>query len=106
MLYEDSNASQYEGSSSLAIPIYQAARFEFSEIELSPPSIEVGQEANLMCSLYNTGRVKLYNVKAKFMGDGISAKEVFVGNLDSGATGNIDGMLTGESEIMPGTKCK
>lgn len=106
MLYEDSNASQYEGSSSLAIPIYQAARFEFSEIELSPASIEVGQEANLMCSLYNTGRVKLYNVKAKFMGDGISAKEVFVGNLDSGATGTIDGMLTGESEIMPGTKCK
>ena len=106
MLYEDSNASQYEGSSSLAIPIYQAARFEFSEIELSPASIEVGQEANLMCSLYNTGRVKLYNVKVKFMGDGISAKEVFVGNLESGATGTIDGMLTGESEIMPGTKCK
>ncbi len=106
MLYEDSNASQYEGSSSLAIPIYQAARFEFSEIELSPASIEVGQEANLMCSLYNTGHVKLYNVKVKFMGDGISAKEVFVGNLDSGATGTIDGMLTGESEIMPGTKCK
>ncbi|MCI8768722.1 COG1361 S-layer family protein [Schaedlerella sp.] len=106
MLYEDSNASQYEGSSSLAIPIYQAARFEFSEIELSPASIEVGQEANLMCSLYNTGRVKLYNVKVKFMGDGISAKEVFVGNLDSGATGTIDGMLTGESETMPGTKCK
>lgn len=106
ILYEDANASQYEGSSSLAIPVHQAARFEFSDIELSPASIEVGQEANLMCSLYNTGRVKLYNVKAKFTGDGISGKDVFVGNLDSGATGTIDGMLTGESEIMPGTKCK
>lgn len=106
MIYEDGNASQYEGSSSLAIPVYQAARFEFSDIEISPASIEVGQEANLMCSLYNTGRVKLYNVKVKFAGDGLSAKEVFVGNLDSGATGSIDGMLTGESEIMPGTKCK
>ncbi len=106
MLYEDTNASQYEGSSSLAIPVHQAARFEFSDIELSPASIEVGQEANLMCSLYNTGRVKLYNVKVKFTGDGISGKDVFVGNLDSGATGTIDGMLTGESEIMPGTKCK
>lgn len=106
MLYEDANASQYEGSSSLAIPVHQAARFEFSDIELSPASIEVGQEANLMCSLYNTGRVKLYNVKVKFSGDGISGKDVFVGNLDSGATGTIDGMLTGESEIMPGTKCK
>lgn len=59
-----------------------------------------------MCSLYNTGRVKLYNVKAKFMGDGINGKDVFVGNLDSGATGTIDGMLAGESEISPGTKCK
>lgn len=106
ILYEDGNASQFEGSSSLAIPVQQAARFEFSDIELSPPSIEVGQEANLMCSLYNTGRVKLYNVKAKFMGEGISGKDVFVGNLDSGATGTIDGMLTGESEISPGTKCK
>ncbi len=106
ILYEDGNASQFEGSSSLAIPVRQAARFEFSDIELSPSSIEVGQEANLMCSLYNTGRVKLYNVKAKFMGDGISGKDVFVGNLDSGATGTIDGMLTGESEMAPGTKCK
>lgn len=106
ILYEDGNASQFEGSSSLAIPVQQAARFEFSDIELSPSSIEVGQEANLMCSLYNTGRVKLYNVKAKFMGDGINGKDVFVGNLDSGATGTIDGMLAGESEISPGTKCK
>ncbi len=106
MVYEDAAASQYEGSSSLAIPVYQSARFEFSEIELSPSSIEVGQESNLMCSLYNTGRVKLYNVKVKFVGDGISGNDVFVGNLDSGATGTIDGMLTGESEIMPGTKCK
>lgn len=106
MLYEDGNASQFEGSSSLAIPVQQAARFEFSDIEMAPSSIEVGQEANLMCSLYNTGRVKLYNVKAKFLGDGISGKDVFVGNLDSGATGTIDGMLTGESEVSPGTKCK
>lgn len=106
MLYEDGNASQFEGSSSLAIPVQQAARFEFSDIEMSPSSIEVGQEANLMCSLYNTGRVKLYNVKAKFLGDGISGKDVFVGNLDSGATGTIDGMLTGESEVSLGTKCK
>lgn len=106
MLYEDGSASQFEGSSSLAIPVQQAARFEFSDIELSPPGIEVGQEANLMCSLYNTGRVKLYNVKVKFLGEGISGKDVFVGNLDSGATGTIDGMLTGESEMSPGTKCK
>lgn len=106
MKYEDGNAVQYEGASSLAIPVQQAARFEFSDIEIAPESIEVGEEANLTCSLYNTGRVKLYNVKASFVGDGLKAKDVFVGNLESGSTGTIDGMLTAESEIPAGTKCK
>lgn len=106
MKYEDGNAAQYEGQSSLAIPVQQAARFEFSDIELSPESIQVGEEANLTCSIYNTGRVKLYNVKVKFSGDGISGKDVFVGNVESGATGTVDGMLTGESEVPAGTKCK
>lgn len=106
MKYEDGNATQYEGASSVAIPVHQPARFEFSDIELSPSSIQVGEEANLTCSLYNTGRTKLYNVKVKFSGDGISGKDVFVGNVESGATGTIDGMLTGESEIPAGTKCK
>lgn len=106
MLYEDSNAAQYESSSSLAIPVRQEARFEFSEIELSPSSIQVGEEANLTCSLYNTGRTKLYNVKVKFSGDGISGSDVFVGNVESGATGVIDAMIAGENEIPAGTKCK
>lgn len=106
MKYEDGNATQYEASSSLAIPVKQAARFEFSDIELSPDSIQVGEESNLTCSIYNTGRIKLYNVKVKFSGDGISGKDVFVGNIDSGATGTIDGMLTGESEVPAGSKCK
>lgn len=106
MKYEDNSAAQFEGSSSLAIPVQQAARFEFSEIEIAPESIQVGEEANITCSLYNTGRTKLYNVKVKFAGDGISAKDVFVGNVESGATGTIDGMITGESEIPAGTKCK
>lgn len=99
-------AAGTEGASSLAIPVQQAARFEFSDIEIAPGSVEVGEEANLTCSLYNTGRVKLYNVKASFVGDGIKGKDVFVGNLESGATGTIDGMLTAESEIPAGTKCK
>lgn len=106
MKYEDSNATQFEGSSSLAVPVQQMARFEFSDIEIAPGSIQVGEEANLTCSLYNTGRTKLYNVKVKFTGDGISAKDVFVGNVDSGATGTIDGMIKGESEVPAGSKCK
>lgn len=96
MKYEDSQAAQIESASSISIPVKQDARFEFSEFEISPQSVEVGSEANVMCSLYNLGRIKLYNVKARFEGNGIKKQEIFIGNVEAGATGSIDAMLEGE----------
>lgn len=104
MKYEDGNAAQIEGASSISIPIKQDARFEFSEFEISPETIAVGEEANVMCSLYNLGRIKLYNVKATFEGKGIKKEEVFVGNVESGASASIDGMLKGEKESQGPSK--
>lgn len=106
MKYEDSSAVQYESSSSLAIPVKQAARFELSDIEIAPGNLTVGDEANITCSLYNTGRVKLYNVKVKIQGDGIEAKDIFVGNVESGATGMIDGILTAVDEKREEEMCR
>lgn len=97
MKYEDSQAAQIESSSSISIPVKQDARFEFSEFEISPQTIEVGSEANVMCSLYNMGRIKLYNTKARFEGTGIKNQEIFIGNIEAGATGSIDAMLEGEA---------
>lgn len=48
----------------------------------------------------------MYNVKAKFEGEGIKSKEIFVGNVESGATASIDGMITGESETTGDGKVK
>ena len=96
MKYEDSQATQIESSSSISIPVKQDARFEFSEFEISPQTIEVGGEANVMCSLYNLGRIKLYNAKARFEGNGIKKQEIFIGNVEAGATGSIDAMLEGK----------
>ncbi len=95
MKYEDAEGSQIDASSSLSIPVKQDARFEFSDFEISPESISVGDEANVMCSLYNLGRIKLYNVKATFEGACIEKEEVFVGNVESGASASIDAMLEG-----------
>lgn len=94
MKYEDTEGGQYESASAISIPVKQDARFEFSEFEINPEMLSVGDEANIMCNLYNLGRVKLYNVKAKFEGSGIETEEVFVGNVESGATASIDGMVT------------
>ena len=96
MKYEDPNATQVEGTSSISIPVKQDARFEISDFEISPQSVAVGEEANVMCSLYNLGRIKLYNVKATFEGKNIKKSEVFIGNIESGATGSIDAMLEGK----------
>lgn len=100
MKYEDDGNAQIDSSSSLSIPVKQDARFELSDFEISPQSIQVGEEANVMCSLYNLGRVKLYNVKATFTGDSIEKEEVFVGNVDSGAQASIDAMLEGKKETQ------
>lgn len=95
MKYEDKDGAQIDAASSISIPVKQDARFEFSEFEISPESVSVGEEANVMCSLYNLGRIKLYNVKASFEGACIKKEEVFLGNVESGATASIDAMLEG-----------
>ncbi len=95
MKYEDSSGGAVEAASSLSIPIKQDARFEFSDFEINPESFSVDDEANVMCNLYNLGRIKLYNVKATFEGNCIEKEEVFVGNVESGATASIDAMLKG-----------
>ena len=106
MKYEDGNATQFEGESSLAIPVAQEARFEFSEIQVMPDTVAVYEEANVTCNLYNLGRVKMYNVKARFEGDAIEGEEQFVGNLESGATGTIDGIVTAVTESYDESNCK
>lgn len=95
MKYEDGEGAQVEASSSLSIPVKQDARFELSEFEINPAGITVGEEANIMFNLYNLGRIKLYNVKAVFEGANIKREEVFVGNVESGASASIDAMLEG-----------
>ncbi len=95
MKYEDKDGGSVDAASSLSIPVKQDARFEFSDFEISPDSISVGDEANVMCNLYNLGRIKLYNVKAAFEGTCIEKEEVFLGNVESGTSASIDAMLEG-----------
>ena len=104
MKYEDAKAEQIEASSSISIPVKQKARFEFSEFEVSPESIAVGEETNVMTNLYNLGRIKLYNVKAVFEGTCIEREEIFVGNVESGATASIDAMLEGKKSTKESAK--
>lgn len=95
MSYEDEHVNAYTNKASVSIPVKQAARVDMSEPEVNPSSIEVGSEANIMFSIYNLGKTKLYNVKVSADSEFVSSGDAFVGNLDSGATGSVDMYVNG-----------
>ncbi|MBO4900827.1 MAG: hypothetical protein J5509_11120, partial [Lachnospiraceae bacterium] len=100
MTYDSGNQFDLTGKTNISIPIYQEATFDTSTIELAPASINVGSQTNLMFSIYNTGKTSLYNTQVQFEADSIENNMAFVGNLASGATGNVDVMLTGIAPTM------
>lgn len=87
-------------TASVSIPISQESRFDTSIPEVAPSYITVGGQSNVMFSIYNTGKTTLYNVQVKFVADSIDEASAFVGNLQSGATGNVDVMLIGIAATM------
>ena len=66
MDYEDDAYTAYTSTADVSIPIHQAAKFELSTPEILPATISVGNEADIMFSIYNTGKTTLYNVQVKF----------------------------------------
>ena len=97
MSYEDEHVNAYTNKAGVSIPVKQQARIDMSQPEVTPSSIDVGSEANVMFSIYNLGKTKLYNVSVKTDSEFFSGGDCFVGNLDSGATGSVDMYLTGKA---------
>lgn len=100
MKYDAGTMFDLTDTASVSIPISQESRFDTSIPEVVPADITVGSQSNVMFSIYNTGKTTLYNVQVKFHADSIDEASAFVGNLQSGATGNVDVMLTGIAATM------
>lgn len=76
------------------IPVRQTPRLNTGTIEVSPDSVNVGSETNVMFPINNTGKVLLYNVMVNFVGDSIQQTSSYVGNIKPGETGNVDAMIS------------
>ncbi len=100
MKYDAGSMFDLTDKASVSIPILQESRFDTSIPEVVPSDITVGSQSNVMFSIYNTGKTTLYNVQVKFIADSIEEASAFVGNLQSGATGNVDVMLTGMAATL------
>lgn len=100
MKYEDEKYNPYDSTASVSIPVNQISKFETSSPEITPAEVLVGEQSNVMFSIYNTGKTTLYNTKVAFKGDSIEGGDTFVGKIEPGATGNVDAMLTGKAATM------
>lgn len=100
MKYDAGSMFDLTDTASVSIPINQESRFDISTPEVVPGDITVGSQSNVMFSIYNTGKTTLYNVQVKLYADSVEETTAFVGNLASGATGNVDVMVTGASATM------
>lgn len=100
MEYEDKDKNAYTETASVSVPIKQEPKVDVSSIQVMPESAEVGSEANVMFSIYNVGKTKLYNVNVKFEADSVSGGDTFVGNMEPGATGNVDAYLSAQAPTM------
>ena len=95
MNYEDEKANPYEGQGTVSIPVKQVSKYDTGSLEVEPSDISVGEQADIMFNMYNTGKTTLYNVQVVTDDPSLEPALSFVGNLAPGATGNVDMMVTG-----------
>ncbi len=88
------------------IPVFQIARMNTGTIDVMPSDINVGSESNIMFTINNTGKVRLYNVNVAFEADSINRSETYVGNIEPGQSGNVDAMVQGAAPTTDDGKVK
>ncbi len=104
--YDSPEFKNAEENMVIDIPVHQVARLNTGTFEVMPDSIFVGEEANVMFSINNTGRVLLYNVMVSFEAASIQATDTYVGNIKPGESGNVDCMLAGTAPTTDDGKVK
>lgn len=100
MQYEDDDFIEYSDAAKVSIPIKQEAKIDTGSADIMPESIAVGEQSNVMFSVFNTGKTTLYNVKVTYESDTVDSGITYLGNIAPGATGNVDSMVTGIAQDM------
>jgi len=101
LAYEIRGSGESMGDTeTVAIPVVQKPKIQVSQLQVYPEEAYVGQDINVMAQINNTGKSNLYNVSAEFKDkNGIFAEESqYIGNIEPGASGNIDVYLTAQRE--------
>ena len=104
--YDSPEFKNAEEEVKISIPVKQMPRLNTGTIDVMPDNISVGAETNVMFGINNTGKVLLYNVMAKFVGESIQTTDAYVGNIKPGETGNVDAMVSAVAPTADDGKVK
>lgn len=97
--YEDTESNAFSTSETISVMVAQPSRADVSSSTVSPESIIPGQEAIATFSVNNLGKTKLYNTRVSVAeGQGVEAKDQFIGTIEPGAAGNVELSLIGTAE--------
>lgn len=97
--YEDASANAYSTTETISVPVAQPTRADTSTLSTSPTEVIVGEEATVTFSFNNLGKSKIFNAKAIVAeGQGVAAKEHFIGAVEPGAANNVELTLTATAE--------
>ncbi len=100
MKYDTDEQINLSDAANVSVPIKQEAKLDTSSAEIMPESIAVGEQSNVMFSVFNTGKTTLYNVKVTYQAETVESGITYLGNISPGATGSVDSMLTGIAPDM------
>lgn len=100
MKYDTDDQVNLSDVAHVSVPIKQEAKLDTGTAEIMPESIAVGEQSNVMFSIFNTGKTTLFNVKVNYESDTVDSGVTYLGNIAPGNTGNVDSMLTGIAPDM------
>ena len=103
MKYDAGQDIDLTDEAKVSIPVLQKARYDTGDIQVMPASLSVGNQSNVMFSVYNMGKTTFYNLQVKYEADFIEGGDTFLGTLKPGETANVDSMLTASAPSAGGT---
>ena len=84
MKYDAGKDIDLTDEAKVSVPVLQEAKYDTSTIEAMPASISVGNQSNVMFSIYNTGKTTFYNLQVKYEGDSIEGGDTFLRYSEAG----------------------
>ena len=102
LAYEDNYGSSYTVEDAIYLPIKLEQRYSLTDLMINGDFV-LGEELEITGMVNNLGKGTLYNVTVKTSGENISETESYIGNIESGKSGNVDMLVTAQ-HLSEGTQ--